>query len=142
MIMKNAHLKMLGAAALAATLVPAIASATDMGRGTFNLSATVPVACWVQTQRGEGLIDAAQSTGEVVEACNSTRGYQVSAAYRPLNGGERATLRYADRVIRLPAGGDAMLRRASMAQIRTVSYAFEDVQLQAPLILALSIQPF
>jgi hypothetical protein len=140
--MNNAPLKLLGLVAAAAVMVPSAASAAGTGQGTFNLHATVPVACWVQTQRGDGLIDAAQPVGEVVEACNSARGYQVTAAYRPLGSGERATLRYAERVIRLPANGDAMLRRASIAQIRTVSYAFEDVQLQAPLVLALSIQPF
>ena len=139
--MTNAPLKLLGLA-VAVLAVPSAALAAGAGQGTFNLQATVPVACWVQTQRGDNLIDADRPTGEVVEACNSTRGYQVTAAYRPLASGERATLRYAERVIRLPASGDAMLRRASMAQIRTVSYAFEDVRLEALLILALSIQPF
>jgi len=33
------------------------------------------------------------------------------------------------------------LRRSSMATIRTVDYRFDDVQLDEPLILALTIQP-
>jgi hypothetical protein len=41
----------------------------------------------------------------------------------------------------LASGGQQILRRSNMATIRTVAYRFDDVQLDAPLVLALTIQP-
>jgi hypothetical protein len=79
--------------------------------------------------------------GSVVEACNSPGGFTVSAQYRPLAETEKARIVYGDRSLDLTKTGLLELRRSSMATIRTVDYRFDDVQLDEPLILALTIQP-
>lgn len=129
------------AAAAAATLLFAAgtACASNQAGATYRVQATVPVACWV---RPAGPVVAENNAqGAVVEACNSPGGFTVSASYRALAPGETARLRYAGRRLDLAAGGQAILQRSGMAAIRTVDYQFEDVALEAPLVLALTIQP-
>lgn len=107
--------------------------------GTYRLRATVPVACWVKPT--SPVLAAAGRSGEVVEACNSPGGFTVSAQYRPLSLTEKAVMFYGDRTFDLDKSGMQTLRRSSIATIRSVSYRFDDVELEQPLILALTIQP-
>ncbi len=107
--------------------------------GSYRLRATVPVACWVEPA-GTVLASAGQS-GSVVEACNSPGGFTVSASYRPLETAETARLLYGGQMIDLSSSGQQLLRRSNMATIRTVDYRFDEVQLSAPLVLTLTIQP-
>lgn len=125
-----------GLAGLAAT--PAAAGGT--ATGTFQLRATVPMACWVRPVEGAMLADEGQG-GTVVEACNNPGGYTITANYRMLDTGERASMQYGERALALPASGEAVLRRSHMADINTVQYRFRDVQLQQPLVMALTISP-
>jgi hypothetical protein len=126
--------------ALAVLAGGAAAQAADgQAGGTYRLSATVPVACWVRPA-GTVLAGAGLS-GAVVEACNSPGGFTVSATYRPLKSTEAASLTYGDRVISLAKSGEQELRRSNMATIRTVDYRFEEVDLEEPLVLSLVIQP-
>lgn len=128
------------AAALGAGLfaaAPALAGPT--AGGTYRLRATVPVACWVKP--AAPVLALTGRTGEVVEACNNPGGFTVSAQYRPLGPSEKATLLYGDRTVDLDRSGGQMLRRSNMATIRSVSYRFDEVTLDEPLILALTIQP-
>lgn len=128
------------AAALAASLAFAqAAQAGPTGSHTFRVTATVPVACWVRP--ANPVLAEAGRSGQVVEACNSPGGFTVSAQYRPLMATEKARLIYGDRALELSKSGDQMLRRSSMATIRTVDYRFDEVELEQPLILALTIQP-
>ena len=125
---------------LAALAGGATAHAADgQAGGTYRLSATVPVACWVRPA-GTVLAGAGLS-GAVVEACNSPGGFTISATYRPLKATEAASLTYGDRLINLAKSGEQELRRSNMATIRTVDYRFEDVELDEPLVLSLVIQP-
>ena len=127
------------AAALTALLAPQIASAGPTGGHTYRLRATVPVACWV---RPTGTVMAENGRmGSVVEACNSPGGFTVSAQYRPLSLTEKAVMFYGDRMFDLDKSGGQILRRSSIATIRSVSYRFDEVELDQPLILALTIQP-
>jgi len=127
------------AAALTALLAPQIASAGPTGGHTYRLRATVPVACWV---RPTGTVMAENGrAGSVVEACNSPGGFTVSAQYRPLAASEKAKIIYGDRSLNLAKSGMLELRRSNMATIRTVDYRFDEVELEQPLILALTIQP-
>ncbi len=127
----------------AATILFAGAAAAQPGQGqaggTYRLSASVPVACWVRPS-GTVLASAGMS-GSVVEACNSPGGFTVSASYRPLKANEMASLNYGGHLINLTPSGEQELRRSSMATIRNVDYRFEAVELDAPLILSLIIQP-
>ena len=115
------------------------APGSSRASGTYRLTARVPTACWV---RPTGTVLAGSGlAGSVVEACNNPGGFTISASYRPLSGTEKAKLRYADRLIDLSKSGHQELRRSSMATIRTVNYQFDEVELDEPLILSLTIQP-
>jgi hypothetical protein len=54
---------------------------------------------------------------------------------------EKAVMFYGDRTFDLDKSGMQTLRRSSIATIRSVSYRFDEVELEQPLILALTIQP-
>ncbi|RJT21865.1 hypothetical protein D5I55_15530 [Chakrabartia godavariana] len=127
------------AAGLAAVAAPHVAAAGPTAGGSYQLRATVPVACWV---RPDAAVMAENGgTGAVIEACNSPGGFTVSAQYRPLSDTESARIVYGDRALKLAKTGMLELRRSNMATIRTVAYRFDDVQLEQPLVLALTIQP-
>lgn len=127
------------AAGLAALAAPHAASAGPTAGQSYQLRAVVPVACWV---RPAGSVLAGEGfSGSVVEACNSPGGFTVSAQYRPLLATEKASIIYGDRSLSLAKSGMIELRRSSMATIRTVNYRFDEVELDEPLILALTIQP-
>lgn len=123
---------------LLAVSVPASASEFQSS-GTYRIRASVPVACWVRpastVMAAEGML------GSVVEACNSPGGFTVSATYRPLTETETARMTYGDQLLELSKTGQQMLRRSSMATIRSVNYRFDTVKLEQPLVLALTIQP-
>ena len=116
------------------------AAASDTQSGTtYRLTARVPVACGVRPSGA--LLASPGVSGSVVEACNAPGGFTVSAQYRSLGESETASLRYAGRVIQLSKSGEQVLRRSSLATIRTVDYQFDEVELTAPLVLSLTIQP-
>ncbi|MHC3125775.1 hypothetical protein OB03_00020 [Brevundimonas sp. GN22] len=127
------------AALLGAIAVPGLAEAKNTASQTFRITARVPVACWVRPDRtvqaGEGM------TGNVVEACNNPGGYTVTAQYRPLMEGESARMIYGDRSLELSPTGGQELRRSNMATIRSVAYRFDNVSVETPLTLSLTIQP-
>lgn len=127
------------AAGLTMAAAPQIAVAGPTAGHSYKLRATVPVACWVRPDRT--VMAETGRMGSVVEACNSPGGFTVSAQYRPLAETEKARIIYGDRSLDLTKTGLLELRRSSMATIRTVDYRFDDVQLDEPLILALTIQP-
>lgn len=135
--MKNFVLVSLAAAAIGA--LPGAVQAKDSGTQTFIVRARVPVSCWVRPDReivaGEGV------TGSVIEACNNPGGYTVTANYRPLAATEQAQMVYNNRRIELSKMGGQMLRRSNVATIRTVSYRFQNVKLEEPLTVFLTIQP-
>ncbi len=138
---KHSALKRL---AFAGAMVSALATsqaalAGPQAGGSYRLRATVPVACWVRP--ASPMHVHAGQTGSVVEACNSPGGFTISASYRALASTEKARLSYGDITLDLARSGQQVLRRSSMATIRTVDYRFEDVSLDGPLILALTIQP-
>ena len=127
------------AAGLTAMLAPQVASAGPTAGYSYRLKATVPVSCWVRPS--STVMAETGRTGSVVEACNSPGGFTVSAQYRPLAASEKAKIIYGDRSLNLAKSGMLELRRSNMATIRTVDYRFDEVELEQPLILALTIQP-
>lgn len=129
----------LAAACLAAILAPQAAMAGPTGGQSYQLRATVPVACWVRP--ASTVLAEAGKMGSVVEACNSPGGFTVSAQYRPLSDTETAKMVYGNRSFNLAKSGTQELRRSNMATIRTVDYRFDEVELNEPLILSLTIQP-
>lgn len=139
--MTQAILRALAAVTLGLGLLsvaaPALAGTT--AGGTYRLRATVPVACWVKPT--SPLLAGEGRSGEVIEACNTPGGFTVSAQYRPLSLTEKARMFYGDRMFDLDKSGNQILRRSSIATIRSVSYRFDEIELEQPLILALTIQP-
>jgi hypothetical protein len=136
-IMKS--LPIVAATVLAGIATPLIAHAGPQASGTYQLRAHVPVACWVRPV--SPLLAENGRVGQVVEACNSPGGFTVSASYRPLSSTETASFNYGSRQFKLNANGNQELRRSNMATINTVDYRFEDVTLDQPLVLSLTIQP-
>lgn len=126
------------AVACSLVFVPA-AEAKNTAGNTFRIRAHVPVACWVRPDRNVEAVEG--FTGTVVEACNSRGGYVVNAQYRPLLAGETASMVYGERTLNLSATGGHELRRSNMATIRNVSYRFQNVSVDTPLTLNLTIQP-
>lgn len=129
------------AAGVALSAGASAASAAGTASGTYRLSLRVPVACWVQPENGGMLQAASNQAGRVQEACNNPGGFRIFAHYRQLSANESARLTYAGRTMDLPRLGEQMLRQSSMAQIRTVDYRFDEVSLNQPLVLALTIEP-
>lgn len=114
-------------------------AASRSAGATYQLRATVPLACWV---REENTVTAgALERGAVIEACNNPAGFEVSAHYRPLDSGESAHVLYDGRLVDLPDNGQATLRRTFEPQIRRMEYEVETARLDAPLVLAFSITP-
>ena len=130
---------LISAVALAGTLaLPSAAAAAGPTAG-YRLVARVPVACWVRPETGP--VSSATGQGRVIEACNSPGGFAVHASYRELGADESALFRYGDREIQLPRTGQVLLRRSSIARIRSVDYRFEKETLKAPVVMVLTIQP-
>ena len=73
---------------VAALLASTSAFANQQATGTFQVTATVPMACWVDhSVQADALGNA---PGLVTEGCNNASGYMVSAQYRPLAATESA----------------------------------------------------
>lgn len=115
------------------------ALAAPQSGGSYNLRATVPVACWVQP--ASTVVAETNAAGSVTEACNNPGGFTVSAFYRPLGLTEKAQIIYDGSRVELPKSGQQLLRWSNMATIRTINYRFEQVELDTPLVLSLTIQP-
>jgi len=126
-------------AGLMVVTAPQVAMAAPSAGGSYHLRATVPVACWVRPNTT--VMAETGRMGSVIEACNSPGGFTVSAQYRPLADTETARITYGDRSLNLAKTGMLELRRSTMATIRSVDYRFDDVELEQPLILSLTIQP-
>lgn len=131
--------KMAGIGCAAAALVSAPAMAGSQATGTFQISTTVPMACWVDHAAEADALGL--SEGRVTEGCNSASGYVVSASYRPLEHSESARLIYGDRMFELSSLGQQEVHREYGPRIQQIVYRFDDVQLDAPLTLSLTIQP-
>lgn len=131
------HVMKLGCAAVLLASTPAFA--TPQANGTFRISASVPMACWVNHSVQADALGTAQ--GLVTEGCNNASGYMVSAFYRPLAQSESARLIYGDALVSLSASGTQEVHREYGPRIQQIAYRFEQVVLDAPLTLSLTIQP-
>lgn len=124
---------------LAALLAPAPVLAGQQATGTFQVTATVPMACWVDHSiQADALGNA---PGLVTEGCNNASGYMVSAQYRPLAATESARLVYGTNMVTLSSLGGQEVHREYGPRIQQIAYRFDQVSLNAPLTLSLTIQP-
>lgn len=124
---------------LGAALSSTQATANPAATGSFQVSASVPMACWVDHSTAASALGS--SEGLVTEGCNSASGYVVSASYRPLAASERARLVYGNRTFDLSAIGHQEVRREHGPRIQEIAYRFDGVSLDGPLTLSLTIQP-
>lgn len=132
------NLGMMGCFAVAIAATPA--AAAQQGSGSFQVSATVPMACWVnQTAQSD---DGPSGIGGLAtEGCNSASGYVVSAVYRPLFQSESARFVYGNSAFDLSSLGTQEVHREYGPGIRQISYHVDAMVLEAPLALSLTIQP-
>lgn len=116
-------------------------AATGQGQAgaTYRVTARVPVACWVRPETAMLAQDG--ESGTVIEACNNPGGFTVTAAYRPLKTTESARMIYDNQTLDLAKSGMHLLRHSSIATIKRVTYQFQSVELDEPLVLSLTIQP-
>jgi len=124
---------------VAALLASTPAFANQQATGTFQVTATVPMACWVDHSiQADALGNA---PGLVTEGCNNASGYMVSAQYRPLAATESARLVYGTNMVNLSSLGGQEVHREYGPRIQQIAYRFDQVSLNAPLTLSLTIQP-
>lgn len=124
---------------VAALLASSPALASQQATGTFQVTATVPMACWVDHSiQADALGNA---PGLVTEGCNNATGYSVSAQYRPLAATESARLVYGANLVDLSALGAQEVHREYGPRIQQIAYRFDQVSLATPLTLSLTIQP-
>ena len=122
-----------------ALLASSPALASQQATGTFQVTATVPMACWVDHSiQADALGNA---PGLVTEGCNNATGYSVSAQYRPLAATESARLVYGANLVDLSALGAQEVHREYGPRIQQIAYRFDQVSLATPLTLSLTIQP-
>lgn len=131
------NLMKLGCVAVLLASTPALAS--QQATGTFQITATVPMACWVDHSIQADALG--HSTGLVTEGCNNASGYMVSAQYRPLMQSESARLVYGNNMVDLSAIGGQEVHREYGPRIQQIAYRFDQVSLETPLTLSLTIQP-
>lgn len=79
------------------------------------------------------------TTGIAEEACNSARGFTITANTRPLASDELVKLRYASGITSLEIDGSTVIARIQGASVRRVPFAIEANRLLAPLTLSLSM---
>lgn len=127
----------LGCVAVLLASTPAVAG--QQATGTFQVTATVPMACWVDHSIQADALG--HSPGLVTEGCNNASGYMVSAQYRPLTQTESARLFYGDNMVNLSALGGQEVHREYGPRIQQIAYRFDQVSLDTPLTLSLTIQP-
>ncbi|WBT06313.1 hypothetical protein PFY01_01110 [Brevundimonas vesicularis] len=107
--------------------------------GSFRLRATVPLSCWVRPETAMQAVTGAE--GSVTEACNNPGGFTVTANYRPLRGDESASLTYGTSVLDLAEASGKIVSQSNRAAIRKMSYRFDAVKVDTPLIVVLTIRP-
>ncbi|MDR6834399.1 MULTISPECIES: hypothetical protein [unclassified Sphingopyxis] len=137
--MSTAIQNMIKLSCTAVLLASTPALASQQATGTFQVTATVPMACWVDhSVQADALANA---PGLVTEGCNNASGYMVSAQYRPLAATESARLVYGTNMVDLSALGADEVHREYGPRIQQIAYRFDQVSLDAPLTLSLTIQP-
>lgn len=129
------------AAAFFALIVVASAQSANAGpaAGSFRLRATVPLSCWVRPDRELLAVDGA--AGFVTEACNNPGGFTVTAQHRSLSSNESGRLVYGDNRLDLTREPGQVVSRSDRATIRRVNYRFDQIKLESPLVVVLTIRP-
>ncbi len=137
--MATATLNAMKLGCVAVLLASSPAFARQQASGSFQVTATVPMACWVNHSVHADALG--NSPGLVTEGCNSASGYMVSAHYRPLVRSESARLLYGNNTVDLSALGTQEVHREYGPRIQQIAYHFDQVSLETPLTLSLTIQP-
>ena len=114
-------------------------SSAGTGTGTFRISAMVAPSCSIDSGGPVNIVEG--ESRSVVEACNIAGGFTVSANYRQLGSQEKVSLWYGNEAFALSASGMHMLGQSPVATIRDMMLRFDDVQLDAPVVMTLTIAP-
>ena len=123
----------LGTAALSAQNVAA------QDNGQTRVSASVPVVCSFAASDLKIQGAGESASGYAFEACNSARGFVISATTRLLEDDEQLTLFYANSAMALRRDGVTPVLRHQGASARRVPLRVESMSLHAPVTLSLSM---
>lgn len=109
------------------------------GTGTFRITAMVAPSCSINSGGPVNIVEG--ESRSVTEACNISGGFTVSANYRQLGSSEKVSLWYGNEAFALNASGMHILGQSPVATIRNMMLRFNDVQLDAPVVMTLTIAP-
>lgn len=117
----------------------AASTGASTGTGTFRITAMVAPSCSISSGGPVNIVQG--ESRSVTEACNISGGFTVSANYRQLGSQEKVSLWYGNEAFALSASGMHTLGQSPVATIRNMMLRFEDVQLDAPVVMTLTIAP-
>jgi hypothetical protein len=127
------------AAALAFAAISSPAQARPNGSGSFRVGAVVPVVCGIDAPSLFVTEGSEEAVGSVQEFCNSARGFQIMASYRPLDAGEKVDLYYAGELTSLSSSGLSPVAFRSGPRVRTVPVSVRSTGLKSDLALSLAL---
>ena len=115
------------------------AHAADDTAGSFGVSARVPESCDIQAgnfqaQSGTGLV-----AGQVTEACNHNRGFQILASHRSLTDQERVDVDYGGVLAQLERSGLSPIAFRAGPRFKAVSVKIEAHNLTETLQVSFSL---
>ena len=118
-----------------------VAFAAPAHANSFGVSLHIPAYCELEApplamSPGDSIVQ-----GTVLESCNSTSGFEVSASYRPLDTNERAQIIYERRSTWLSREGVSAIAVRHGAKFGYRSVALQQMSLNKPLVVTLSITP-
>ncbi len=129
-----------GAASLImATSQPAFAR--DNADAGMQVSARIPAMCSLSSSTTIASESQSIATSRFFESCNTNRGFQVVASYRPLVEGEQADVTYDGLSSSLEASGFSLVQFRQGARHGPVDVEVATEQLQSPLAISFAMTP-
>lgn len=135
-------MKHVGLSALAmglATTIATPAQAAAGSQGGFTIALEVPAICDLSMPDFVALDGERNVTGEVLEFCNSSNGFQVIASHRPLNPEEIVEVDFGGEFARLSQGGVSSIAFRSGARFGSVPFSIDAARLDSSLAVSFSL---
>ncbi|TRD11285.1 hypothetical protein FGU71_05100 [Erythrobacter insulae] len=117
------------------------AHAAQEAPGSFSISMSVPVVCDIQASDFVLSADRSVVAGTVNEYCNSSRGFQIIAAHRPLESGEQVDINYDGSVTELNMSGVSNVAFRAGARSSIVPVIISSPDLSKDLALSFAVTP-
>jgi len=124
-------------AALAFSSQPALANGKS--EGSMQVSATVPVACSLDTRSFTLSDNRDRVTGTLFESCNTNRGFQVLAMHRQLGQNEQVRVRYGNEESLLHPTGFSYIAMRAGARFGPVPVEIDAADIDQPIAISFSL---